>query len=116
MTSFWFLPTRSEAQLFSRIDGILERHSKKENTEMKNPKRVSKRNRVVDVKAAAANDTSIVERLSPEQIIANDEKAPVAPDAPVSARTAAIRRSQAGKFNKVVLTQIGGTPAAESLH
>lgn len=70
--------------------------------------------KVVDVKAAQANDKSI-ERptpLTPEQIITNDEKAATpAPAAPVSARTAAIRRSQAGKFNKVVLTQIGGAEA-----
>ena len=79
---------------------------------------MAKRNRksskkVVDTKMAAANDTSTVERLTPEQVIKNDEKAPVAPvaEAPVSARTAAIRRSQAGKFNKVILTQIGGAEA-----
>ena len=56
-----------------------------------------------DVKAAAAPD--VIEVPKPEPVSA----AQIATGTVVSARTAAIRRSQAGKFNKAILTQIGGT-------
>lgn len=78
-------------------------------------KKSRKRNRTTDVKAAAANDTTLANlppRLEPETIIANDAAEAAKPaEAPVSARTAAIRRSQAGKFNKQNLTVIGGKEA-----
>src|ERR1700684_4280418 len=82
---------------------------------MKTTRKASKRSRTTDLKSAAANDTTEVVAtssvepsplpLTAEQIATQPEEAPAAT---VSARTAAIRRSQAGKFNKVVLTQIGG--------
>ena len=55
-----------------------------------------------DVKAAAAPD--VIEVPKPEPVTAEQ----MATGTVLSARTAAIRRSQAGKFNKVVLTVIGG--------
>ena len=55
-----------------------------------------------DVKTAAAND--VIEVPKPEPVTTEQ----MATGIVVSARTAAIRRSQAGKFNKVVLTVIGG--------
>ena len=60
-----------------------------------------KKKKIVDVKAAAANDDTI-EIPRPEPVTAEQIATGVSP------RTAAIRRSQAGKFNKVVLTVIGG--------
>jgi hypothetical protein len=62
-----------------------------------------KSRKVIDVKAAAANDDTI-EIPKPEPVTAEQ----MATGTVLSARTAAIRRSQAGKFNKVVLTVIGG--------
>jgi hypothetical protein len=61
----------------------------------------SRKARTKDVKAAAANDDTI-ELPKPEPVTAEQ----IATGA--SARTAAIRRSQAGKFNKAVLSVIGG--------
>ena len=66
-------------------------------------KKISKK-RTTDVKAAAANDIQPVEIPNPEPVTAEQ----MATGTVLSARTAAIRRSQAGKFNKVVLTVIGG--------
>ena len=65
---------------------------------MKNKKKSRK---VTDVKKAAAID---IEIPKPEPVTAEQ----MATGTVLSARTAAIRRSQAGKFNKVVLTVIGG--------
>ena len=70
-------------------------------------KKSRKRTRITDVKAAAANDTVLVEQTS-APTPAEAPQAPVVAEAPVSVRAAAIRRSVAGKFNKVVLSQIGG--------
>ena len=61
-----------------------------------------KSKKIVDVKAAAANDNSVVELPTPEPITA-DQLA-----TGVSARTAAIRRSRDEQVNKAVLTRIGG--------
>ena len=68
------------------------------------PARKSRKARTKDVKAAAANDIQPVEIPKPEPVTAEQ----MATGTVLSARTAAIRRSQAGKFNKVVLTVIGG--------
>jgi hypothetical protein len=61
-----------------------------------------KKKKIVNVKAAAAND--VIEVPKPEPVTAEQ----MATGTVLSAHTAAIRRSQAGKFNKVVLTVIGG--------
>jgi hypothetical protein len=63
----------------------------------------SRKARTKDVKAAAANDLQpVVELPEPEPVTAEEIATGV------NARTAAIRRSQAGKFNKAVLSVIGG--------
>jgi len=96
VSSIWFLPTRTERTLIYKIDKILQM--------INIMTRVRKTRK--DVKMAAANDkTPVVERLTPEKIIENNEK----DAAPVSLRQASIQRSMREKINKVVCTKIGGT-------
>jgi len=76
-------------------------------------KKSKNRKRITDVKAAAAHDDQPVEQTPAPIIPAEVPQARVtaeqiATGTVVSARTAAIRRSQAGKFNKGNLTVIGG--------
>ena len=77
-------------------------------------KKSRKSRKAVDTKMAAANDQSVAPEATPAAPIELPKPEPVTANqiaTGVSARTAAIRRSQAGKFNKVVLTQIGGKEA-----
>jgi hypothetical protein len=75
-------------------------------------KKSHKHTRITDVKAAAANDDQPVEQTSaPTQAEAPQAPvvtAPVAEAPALSVRQESIRRSVTGKFNKVVLSQIGG--------
>jgi hypothetical protein len=96
--SMWFIPRRE------RI--------------MAKPSRKSRKPRNIDVKSAAANDNT--ELAANQEVIAAPVELPkrepvtaeqIATGTVVSARTAAIRRSQAGKFNKAVLSVIGGKEA-----
>jgi hypothetical protein len=70
----------------------------------------SRKARTKDVKAAAANDIQPVVELPKLEPVTAEEIA-----TGVSARTAAIRLSQAGKFNKAVLSVIGGRSAQDSI-